>query len=862
MTDAVSCAAAPALALANLRLHPDELLGHLEDRLVAGDVLDAYLLAAGLRQVVEDTLEPDAWRLADAQRVLGGAPARVAAGVAAAASHARRLRDAELRAWDGRLAVLLDLLADGVVAGAPPSGAALRAGEVAARLPRDPRLLAAVTRPPTAFRDFDQHPDDLRELAARLDRAAPAGAIAVVGLRTSGSVLAPLTAAFLRAAGRTASSLTMRPYVPVGPVTRRALRRVPTIALTDDAPASGGSVAAAARALERIAGPGAAVWIVVQLLSEQPALPERLRDRPAVLLPWAEWSIGTRLAEPHVMEALAHLCPDRTIERVERMNALPGVARGHAGARYRVQEADETWLVEAEGAGLGYLGRSALAVQRALGDRVAPTLGIVNGVAFRELPGDGAPPPDAGLLVAGVPEYAAARQTRLPLPVDPMVALAGQDPVWEVAANLLATAFGRAWRPARLLAVDRLTQRLLRAPRPAIVDGHMEAGAWGVAADGRLVKGRAAERAYSNRNLAHADVAWDVAAAAVTWPDLADALRDGFATASGAPIDAERWFVLRLVALWAAERDGVLDRHAARRAKSRVLQRYLAEVYLDGLPAGDGPVCALDLDGVLETETLGFLGTSPAGALALRALRAHGYRPILVSGRSAGELAERCRAYGLHAGVAEYGAAIVSAGAVVTTCTPDEATAVERLRRAVTAHPGVELGPDHTHIVRAWTRDEAGRRRPLGEAVLAALVAGGPLRAVHGDDQTDIVPARVDKGTGLEAAVAVEPLALAVGDTAEDLPMLRRAVRAWAPHNATAPVRAADVRVARGAFQAGTAEAVGALLGHAPGTCAVCRAEDAGPDRRRLLRLLAAREGGGRSMATTLLALAAEVRRP
>jgi 3-deoxy-D-manno-octulosonate 8-phosphate phosphatase KdsC-like HAD superfamily phosphatase len=384
-----------------------------------------------------------------------------------------------------------------------------------------------------------------------------------------------------------------------------------------------------------------------------------------------------------------------------------------------------------------------------------------------------------------------------------------------------------------------------------------------------LVKANAAERTFSNRNLAHADVAFDVASAGVAWPHLAAEVRTAFAAQTGEAIDAERWFVLRLVALWAARRDGELSRQEERRACSRVLQDYIAEVYLDDLPAATtGPLCGIDLDGVLETETLGFLGTSPAGGRALRALRAHDFRAVLVSGRSAGEVAERCRAYGLAGGVAEYGAATCSGGGadVRSELTGAQTAAVEAARAVLVPWPGVEIGSDHSFIVRAWTRDAAGRRCPLPREAVAAALACGPLRSIDGDDQTDLVPVGADKATGMRALAdrlsTDGRLALAVGDTAEDLPMLGLASVAVAPRNASAAVRDAGVRIARRSYQAGTAEAVGHLIGHEPGGCPQCRAAESGRQRRRVLRILAARERGRAGLVAAAVTLVLEAHRP
>jgi hypothetical protein len=57
-------------------------------------------------------------------------------------------------------------------------------------------------------------------------------------------------------------------------------------------------------------------------------------------------------------------------------------------------------------------------------------------------------------------------------------------------------------------------------------------------------------------------------------------------------------------------------------------------------------------------------------------------------------------------------------------------------------------------------------------------------------------------------------------------------------------VRAAGVPVLSGAYQRGLAQAVGRLLGHAPGGCAVCRVPQVSAEARQLLRLLSVQEAG------------------
>src|SRR5439155_1388449 len=107
-----------------------------------------------------------------------------------------------LRRWAAGLGRLVDALAAAVVAGRLAAGLAGEARALAAERPAA-ALGAQSVRLPSCFRGFDQHPDDLARLVDRLRALTGAGPapVAVVGLRTSGSYLAPLAAALLRARG-------------------------------------------------------------------------------------------------------------------------------------------------------------------------------------------------------------------------------------------------------------------------------------------------------------------------------------------------------------------------------------------------------------------------------------------------------------------------------------------------------------------------------------------------------------------------------------------------------------------------------------------------------------------------------------
>jgi hypothetical protein len=322
-------------------------------------------------------------------------------------------------------------------------------------------------------------------------------------------------------------------------------------------------------------------------------------------------------------------------------------------------------------------------------------------------------------------------------------------------------------------------------------------------------------------------------------------------------VDGERWLLYRLAQLWRLGKAGDLSPGQVRARSAAAVGDYLAGWYLSGLARPGGPLCAIDLDGVLECDRLGYPATSPTGMLALRALIAHGYQPVLVSGRSLADVAARCEAFGLAGGVAEYGAAIWAGGEACDLRPPAARSLMERARQEVSALPGAETDPGHEFTVRARHR---GGPLPAGLiGALPALAAGG-VRIIHGQGQTDITPDGLDKGTGLRALaerLAQPRCALAVGDSGPDLAMFAEAELAWSPRNGGPWAAGTAVTVSGRAYQAGLADACAALLGHRPGRCPACRPPAVPPRGRALLAVLDLRAGGLASIPGRTAALAA-----
>lgn len=839
----------------DLLMTADEVAGQLRRAAAAGDWLDAYLLAAGLHQLVEDHVHPDPLlmrRAADYLRSRGARAVGLVAGTAA------RLLQAPvppaLQTTRHSLSEATISLAAAVL-GHGPAG---HLGLDDIQLPR----MDDVLRVPSCFRSFDQHPDDVAELARRfVDRFGTGTPVCVVGIRTSGSYLAPLCVAALRSRSVTASLLSYRPGRGLRREERGVLREVAAagghVILIDDPPVTGSALAATATATGL---PEDRIVMLLALAGQDP--PPTLERWAGVYLPWPEWTVHSRLREPAVAARLQSLLgPGHQVDA----RAIPwqsgNTRRSRARARYAVQitTPDGTTRpseIAVEGAGLGYFGRHAVTVASRLPQHCPRTYGLVDGLLYREWLPAAQQRPDEQSLAAGVVRYVADRGNALRVDHDPVARLRGRAPVWEVAAGLLSGMFGRLAPVGQVLLLDGIVRELLRTAAPSVPDGQTDVRFW-LAGD-QLRKVGFDERSFGSLELGCYDEIFDLAGAAADPPasGFEALLRTTYERRTGRIVDQERWLIYRLAHLWRMRRAGDLDRQRADDLSAAAVCDYLASA-LDATDLdGAGDLCAIDLDGTLETDPLGFPCPSPTGVLALRALAAHGFRPILATGRSLPEAAARCTAFGLRGAVAEYGAAGYDhrSRRWADLRNTSARQAVECVRDRLATMPDVQLDNRFALVVRA--RHSSGGPLPdetvrqLGPDLLAQV------RIVSGDGQTDLVPIGVDKGTGLrELAAVLDPrraqrpgTALAVGDSAEDLPMFGLARLARAPRNAAPTVRDAGITIAPDEYQAGLAQACADLLGHRPGQCDRCRAPEIPPRSAVLLGILGLRENGLRGL--------------
>jgi hydroxymethylpyrimidine pyrophosphatase-like HAD family hydrolase len=902
---------------------------------------NAFLLAAGLHQILEDYLHRPSPLLARAAVRFGSFDNRLASvaaflarGLAAVGSYARlwRRRERRLKRVGEDLTRLLNSTAAAAVG---HEAALVQAGGhwrgLRPQVEGFPQpLLETVVRLPNPFATFDQRPDDYRELIRRFvegwrDFRRP---ILVLGIRTSGTYLAPLCRALLIDHGyRHVQILTVR----AGQRWRRdevAILRSVThagglVMIVDDPPRTGSAVARVAEECIDRGVPADAIVLILQLLGERESLPHVLRGYASVLLPRDEWAIENDLSPASVRGALTRMLVGReissphgtvrvaTVGEVDRVALRSMERRGRAQALYRtglIGSAGERveHHVYVRGTGRGYFADYPRAVATRLRDYLPEIYGIESGLLYREwLPSTWRLREIGGSgLERRIASYVRTRQQALA--VDRAIAARATDQYasWDLVADILGWALLDKLRMLVAPLTWAAARRLTANAQPSLVDGRMSASNWFVPPDSSpaesAVKIEPDERTFASAARLTYDPIFDLASAGASFDVeellcgasvdhvFSERLLEAFTALTNEEIDGERWFLYqvmnnrselkRLFGVLTGDSDRVPHTRrllATERALAAAEQRYISDVFLGDLhPPRHGPLCALDVDWVLETRWLDFPVLLPSAALALRALIRHGFRPVLATGRPLGELRSRARMYRLAGGVAEYGSVLYNhlAGQVSSHVTSRDEAALTRLREVLRSTGGVYLDDAYRYGVRA-IRLIDGRRRSLNsETIATALAEAGAeesVQVLYGHLQTDFASASVDKGSGLRALARqlgekedVEPFEFAIGDDEPDIPMLELARSRFAPANASPALRnqlgaLPGIKVVRQPRGAGLLEAVKSFLGHDPRRCAICAPPRLSARTRLVIIPLTAAESNRRGRLLQIAAMGA-----
>ena len=733
-----------------------------------------FLLSSALLNCIEEYLRGPALRLPT--RLAATMVGRSAASFVEIVSEKPGLRRQITRWREHWLTSLVDFLSHiiGPVAIEPKSLA--DAGRKLTRLLESsfpPDLQAQRIGVSTPFSRLDLTQNDFlalgRSFAQRFpDRAQP---LLLVGLRSSGSYVAPLLKALFQAEGyQDVAVLTIEPKKGVGRLERRELRRFAAqgywALILDDPPHTSVTFLAALDIAHRAGFAPRSVKLLAPTHSASPTWFKTFPDHNIVTLLPEQWH-KRELLDPKAVEfRLAEYFRGQNFARVsmvashvvDEFNArLQSVVADERSARLkRIFEVQletpegksETKYVLAKSVGWGWLGYHAFLIGHRLQGYVPPILGLRDGILYMEwIPQQAPGPADSRKeLVAASAAYMAARVRHLSLSGSAAgMELKKYNNGARVLQKTLSRAYGR-FLTDKLMGA-RVGQLIRRqpCPSPTLIDGNMRPSEW-VVGGPSLLKTDFEHHGMGKTALNVVDPAYDLADTILNLslsPDEERTLLSQYIAESGDTTVAQRLFMQKLLAgLWAMSRaqDQLLNsslRGDAQRANHEQFMlawnfltvhtaRYCGS--LCGPPIDvrwRSPLCVLDIDGVIDRRLFGFPCTTAAGIKALSLLRAHDFSVALNTARSVGEVKDYCEAYSLAGGIAEHGSYIWDAvhqrGRILLSA--EAIRQLEIMRSHLRNIPGVFLDERHQYSIRAFTY----RNKPTGliQSALSSARASG-----------------------------------------------------------------------------------------------------------------------------------------
>ena len=749
-----------------------------------------FLLSCGLLNNVEEYLRGPAPKMpARLTTRLGHGAASLLDGAMYAVEAVERTarvrswqRRATVRRWQERWQADLDDFLSIFVKGPSPQAASL--AEPAARLAKlllseclPPDLQAKRVGVPSLFRRLDTTHLDFLALGRRFadrfpDRSQP---VLIVGLRTSGSYIAPLLKAFLKAEGyQSVVSLTIHPAKGPGYRERQQLHYCAqhgfTALIVDDSPHTARTIVQAIDLMRRA---GFSIDRLKALFPTHAARRDSLKvlsDQIVISLEPEQW-YKYRLLDPKAVEQrLAEYflaCPDVLGIRLvaskscDDSNArLQALSSGNRGARLKriyevhieTKRGPETRYVLAKSVGWGWLGYHAFLAGHRLQGFVPPMLGLRDGILYMEwYPQPAfASRPTGGRqeLIETSASYVAARARGLALSTPPTSGKSINQ--HEEGFLLLRRTLGRAypWFLRDTLMRRRLERQLSqqRSPRPTLIDGRMGQTEWIAGPRGPL-KTDYEHHGMGKSELNTTDPAYDLAETIMSLALSAEEERELVRRYVEMTADKDleqRLFINKLLAgLWtmSSSQEQLFSRSQPAERQQQLHQQFVSAwrflneqtaTFCGALSGSRGdvpqwrsPLVALDIDGVLDRRLFGFPCTTGDGVEAVALLRAHGFCVAPNTARSAAEVKAYCQAYGFAGGVAEYGSylwdAVNQRGQVLIS--EEAAHQLDELRTHLHRIPGVFIDDRYQYSIRAFTYQ--AKPRGLRSALVSVLSGGG-----------------------------------------------------------------------------------------------------------------------------------------
>ncbi len=205
----------------------------------------------------------------------------------------------------------------------------------------------------------------------------------------------------------------------------------------------------------------------------------------------------------------------------------------------------------------------------------------------------------------------------------------------------------------------------------------------------------------------------------------------------------------------------------------------------------------LDLDGVFDTEILGFPHTTISALKGISMLAERGYDVIPNTGRSINDVRNYCCTYDFNAGIGEYGSVIWdNLNKIEIPLTGSEIfPQLDICRHALGNIDNVFIDPSYKYSVRAY-RFSSKKTAGLSADECKELISKhnlNNLKVINRQADTYFVGRQTDKGNAVtyfkRYSGKTNYFSAAIGDSDEDIPMFKSADKSYAPANCSFAVR-------------------------------------------------------------------------
>lgn len=696
------------------------------------------------------------------------------------------------------------------------------------------------------FRCQDLTPQDVFTLADRYLETDPERneRYVVIGPRTAGSYLCPLLKVYLQQNGfSNVSWITLRPRFGIHEMQRFWLRknlaRETNVILIDDYSNTGNTL----RMLERVTAefgiPGGRIHILA------PIHPHRLSGTipadPAVKvveLHHEDLNLKHTL-DSNQIGALLRECGigseggSISVRSIPDVDAINKDFWSHCADSFQVRLKQvyeiavtknggltDSRRILGKSVGLGWMGYHAYFVASALDGFVPRLVGLRRGILFTDWV-EGNPLTRANLsdhAIERMGSYIASRTKRLLLAEDPRSDYKFLGWGWLEIIAMFRRVYGALPGYLKSRALLSEIRSRIRAPR-TVIDGRMRQGEW-LSTERGILKTDFEQHAFGPPELDVVDPAYDIAMVSFEYSlsELEEEeLLAAYCRESGDNSGIRERVLLYKLLYTSAESDRILHRILSRREtddpirmNQRLVRALNFRVYtMNRFWAGRAhltdsraatqspPVFFMDLDGVFDSETLGFPHTTPSGIKALSLLQAHGYTIVPNTGRSHEHVRNYCHNFGFSVGIGEYGSVLIDNvhELEVPLASDETLRQLDICRQGLREMDEVFLDPGYKYAVRAYKYSTGGTKGLDTEEARGLLKELGlsNVRVITRAADTYFVGSENDKGKAIqfyrEYTKNYMQVSAAAGDSEEDIPMLRGVQHAYAPQNCSPLIR-------------------------------------------------------------------------